>query len=269
MSAEIRLAELVRLAAGREAEVFALDRDRVLRLALSGSQQRDVKREAVGLRAAHAAGVPVPAVHEIVVVDGRPGLIIDRLEGPDLLVELGRRPWLFWSVASTLGRIHAAVHDVDAPQELPALRDQLEAQLHSPLVPDDVRGDALERLSELPDGSRLCHSDFHPQNLLRSGHGYAVIDWSHAARGDPAADVARTRMLLGTGAPPPGTPAHMRALARVGRRIVVSGYMRAYRRETPLPASRVARWTPVVIAARLATGIPEERSTLLDLVRAT
>src|SRR2546430_14653222 len=119
MAAEITLSELVRLGAGREAEVFALDADRVLRLAFSESQREDMKREALVLEAAHAAGAPVPAVHQAVTIDGRPGLIVDRLDGPDLLAMLGRRPWLVRSVANTLGRVHAHLHRVAAPRELP------------------------------------------------------------------------------------------------------------------------------------------------------
>jgi aminoglycoside phosphotransferase (APT) family kinase protein len=267
MDTDLRLAELTRLAAGREAEVFAIDDKRVLRIAFSPSQQADVDREAVVLAAAYDAGAPVPAIHERVTVDGRPGLIVDRLDGEDLLVRLGRRPWLVWNVASTLGRVHASVHRVTAPRELPAVREQLRGQLLSALVPDDVRERALGILDELPDGDQLCHSDFHPANLLRRGRGYAVIDWCHAARGHPTADVARTRLLLDSAALPDGTPAAMRALTHVGRRLIVSGYMRSYRHETDIPTSSVTRWTPVLVAARLAEDIEVERAALLALSR--
>jgi aminoglycoside phosphotransferase (APT) family kinase protein len=267
MGSEIRLADLTRLAAGREAEVFAIDDKRVLRVAFLPSQQADVDREALVLAAAHDAGAPVPAVHDRVTVDGRPGLIVDRLDGEDLLVRLGQRPWLVWGVASTLGRVHARVHRVTAPGELPALREQLRRQLLSELVPGDVREHALGLLEELPDGDQLCHCDFHPANLLRRDRGFAVIDWCHAARGDPAADVARTRLLLDTAALPDGTPAAMRALTHIGRRLIVSGYMRSYRNESQLSTATVARWRPVLVAARLAEDIEAERATLLALAR--
>ena len=207
------------------------------------------------LEAARAAGAPVPAVHDTVTVDGRPGLILDRVDGPDLLALLARRPWLVSSIARTLGLVHASLHEVEGPDEIPALRDRLRFQLESQLVPDDIRERALRILESLPDGDRLCHCDFHPANVLRNGRWYTVIDWSCAARGDSAADVARTRLLLKDSALPDDASPMMRAIARFGRGGIVSGYLRSYHRSSGASLSRVARWTPVLAAARLAENI--------------
>ena len=269
MAVEINLDELVLLAAGREAEIYALDAGRVLRLAFSGSQRDVVDREALVLETAREAGVPVPAVHGRVTVAGRPGLIVDRLDGRDLLTRLEHEPWLVWSAARTLGLVHARFHQVPAPSDLPTVREQLEVQLQSPLVPEDVRGRALRQLEALPDGDALCHCDFHPANLLRGGHDYVVIDCGHGARGDAGSDVARTHLLLRHSALPEGTAAVMRTLTKVGRGIIVSGYMRAYSRATRVPLPTIAPWTPVHAAARLAEGIEVERSTMLALARSS
>jgi Ser/Thr protein kinase RdoA (MazF antagonist) len=265
MAEQVNLEELTLLAAGREAEIYAIDPERVLRLAFSGAQREVVEREALVLDAARDAGAPVAAVHEVVTVAGRPGLILDRLDGPDLLTMLERRPWLVWSAATLLGRIHARLHQVRGPAALPTVREQLREQLESALVPADVRERALDRLAALPDGEALCHCDFHPANLLRGRNGFAVIDCGHAARGDAASDVARTHLLLKHSALPESTGAVMRALTAMGRGIIVSGYMYSYRRATVAPPPAIARWTPIHAAARLAEGIEVERPTMLAL----
>jgi aminoglycoside phosphotransferase (APT) family kinase protein len=261
--------KLERLGAGREAEIFAWGDGRVLRLARDAWRRPSVEREAIALGAAYRAGVPVPAVYELVTIDERPGAVLDRIDGEDLLVHLGRRPWALWSVAKTLGRQHAALHRVDAPEALPPLREELRRRLHSELVPDDVREHALILLDQLPDGERLCHGDFHPGNLLRAGSGYVVIDWTNAARGHPSADVARSLLLLATAAIPSDAPAAVRRLATGGRRFLVAAYLRAYAREMPLDRELVDRWRPVCIAARLSEDIEEERVDLLALARAS
>lgn len=254
------------LGSGREAEVFEWDEGRVLRLARDPARTPIVEREALALETAHAAGAPVPRVHERLVVDGRPGVVIDRVDGPDLLQLLGRRPWTLAAVASTLGREHARLHGIRAPGGLPSLRDELHGRLRSPLVPEDVRVRSLTRLDELPDGDRLLHGDFHPANLLRTLRGCVVIDWTNGARGDPAADIART-LLMAEGADVSEAPAPVRALARVARRALVAGYLRAYARRLPLDRTLIARWRPVMAAARLAEDIEPERAYLLSQAR--
>jgi aminoglycoside phosphotransferase (APT) family kinase protein len=264
---EPRLRELQRLGGGREAEIFAIDEGRVLRLARDPARAPFIEREAAALAAARRAGAPVPAVYGRLAVEGRAGTVLDRLDGEDLLVRLGRRPWSVWAVGRLLGRLHARLHRVRAPDELPRLPDELRARLGSELLPADVREAALARLEELPDGDRLCHGDFHPANLLPGPGGYAVIDWTNAARGHPAADVARTRLLVTGGELPADAPFAVRRLAGVGRRLLMAGYLRGYRKELPLDLALVKRWSPVCAAARLAEGIEGERTALLGNAR--
>ena len=254
------------LGAGREAEIFAHGEDRVLRLAREG-EAAAAERDAVVLAAAAAAGAPVPSVHERVVVDGRTGFVLDRLGGGDLLTEVARRPWRVGRVAATLGRLHAEVHRLPAPTELPALHDELSRRLEDEAVPADVREIALAALARLPAGDRLCHGDFHPGNVLRGPHGPAVIDWSGAVRGHPSADVARTRLLIERGTPPGEPPTVVRLAGAAGRRVLLGGYLRAYRRRLPLDDALVARWEPVMAAVRLVERIEPEREGLLSLAR--
>jgi aminoglycoside phosphotransferase (APT) family kinase protein len=192
---------------------------------------------------------------------------MELLDGDDLLSRLGRRPWSVWSIGQALGRVHARLHGVPAPADLPALRDEVRNRLDSELVPADLRDSALARLGDLPDGAQLCHGDFHPANLLRAGDGYAVIDWTLGARGHPAADVARTRLLIAQAGIPADAPRAVRWLARLGRRILLSAYVRGYRKERSLDLKLVGRWAPVLATVRLADDIPEERAGLLAELR--
>ncbi|MFD1910018.1 phosphotransferase family protein [Paenibacillus rhizoplanae] len=56
----------------------------------------------------------------------------------------------------------------------------------------------LSRLAELPDGEKLCHGDFHPDNILMDDKLW-VIDWMTGVRGNPAADVARSVIMFSIG----------------------------------------------------------------------
>src|SRR5437868_2367195 len=91
MAVETR--ELKRIAEGREAEIFAWEPGKVLRLLRTDGGHARLKTEARAMRIARDAGVPVPAVYDVVTVEGRAGLVMERCDGPDLLTKIGRRPW--------------------------------------------------------------------------------------------------------------------------------------------------------------------------------
>lgn len=262
------ITELRLIGAGREAEVYSLDERRVLRLARTAALHAEVERERVALLAAARCGVPAPAVFGRMDVDGRPGLVLERLHAHDLLAGMVRQPWRLGLVPGALARLHASLHETVAPPELPDLREQLAERLQSPLVPPDLRDAALRALHELPDGDRLCHGDFHPGNVLRrEDGGYALIDWKAAARGDPAGDVARTRLLL-LGAWIPGAgPRRLQEVLTPFRWALYAAYLRAYRRLRDLERVAIRAWVPALAAARLSYDIPPERNWLLSIAR--
>src|SRR5205807_5882470 len=102
---------------------------KILRLSRDPAGGARADMQLAALRAAWNAGAPVPEPGDRVTVEGRPGLVMERIEGPDLLSLIGRRPWtLFW-VANTLGRVHAKLHEVMAPPSLPSLRESLRMRI--------------------------------------------------------------------------------------------------------------------------------------------
>ena len=153
-----------------------------------------------------------------------------------------------------MAAVHAAMHDCEAPGSLPDLRDQQRARIEmaTPL-PDHTRGAVLDLLDTLPSGDRLCHGDLHLGNILGSWDEPVVIDWGEAARGDAAADVARTVLLHRFGVPPPGAPLLVRKLAGIGRRVIAARYLTAYQRSHALEDGAVNRWL-IVRAATASQG---------------
>jgi len=260
---------LKKIAEGREAELFLLPDGRVLRLVRPGMPRAEerIRLEAAALAAAFDAGAPAPRVYETVVREGRPGLVMQRLAGPDLLTLLGRRPWLVLQVARRTAQLHTELHRVPAPESLPPLKDWVTARLaESSAVPADLHREALSLLDVLPDGDRLCHGDFHPGNVLVGGDRPMVVDWTNATRGDPAGDVARTWVVVEVSPLPPGSSALMTRFAGLGRGALLHGYARAYLRRSMIDAERLARWTQVRAIERLAQEIPGERDRLIALL---
>jgi aminoglycoside phosphotransferase (APT) family kinase protein len=252
---------------GREAEIFEWEDDTVVRLLRPGFDPARVEREAAAMRAASVGGVDVPTVHGTTTVDGRAGLVMDRVDGPDLITLMGRRPWTIPRAARIVGRGQAAMHEVVAPPDLGSLRDHARYKIGATTdLPAELAELALATLDTLPDGDRLLHGDFHPGNVLLGTRGPAVIDWTNATRGDPAGDLARTRLLLQVGAVQEYMPTLIRRLHAFGRGAFNRRYLREYERARPVDAALVDRWEIVRAAERMSEGIEPERLALLDLL---
>ena len=255
-----------RIAAGRTAEVFLWKNSRILKLFLEGFPARLVEYEARVTGAAHDAGLPVPAVEGVVEIDGRTGIVFERIDGttidgPELAV-----PWTGARYARMFAELHVAVHSCELP-DATSQRERLEQDIRkAPGLPADTREGVLNALRQLPDGNVLCHSDLHPGNVMMSSRGLIIIDWMTAARGNPLADVARTSLVLRI-----GTRAGVGALERrisnfFGSRFC-SAYLRKYLELRPVSRREISAWLTVIAAARLAEPIPEERQRLLALIK--
>ena len=70
--------------------MFECPDGRVLKLRRAPGSSTGLAFEVAALEAARAAGVSVPQVYEEVLIDGRAGLMMERLEGADLSPSLAR-----------------------------------------------------------------------------------------------------------------------------------------------------------------------------------
>jgi aminoglycoside phosphotransferase (APT) family kinase protein len=263
--------ELRLIGEGAEAQILELQDGRVLKLLRARGRVERVAYEVAALDAARSAGLQVPEAFEQVTVNGRPGIVMKRLRGTDLLSVLGRKPWLVFRTGRPTGELHARINAARGPASLPRVKDVAQEILASlarrePAVQLEWIRRVLERL---PDGEALCHGDFHPGQLMLSDGECVAFDWAGAKRGDPLFDYARTRVLLTIGEPPPGTSLLLRFLAKVGRRLLISSYARSYERNAaePVDHARVRQWTVVNLAVRLFENIPGERPRLLRRLR--
>ena len=157
------------------------------------------------------AGYPVPAVYD---TDGT-DLVMERLDGTDMLAAIVQRPWTVRRHARTLADLHNRLHEIPAP---PGWRTG--------------------------HGDKVVHMDLHPANVMLTSRGPVVIDWPNAHAGSPGADVAMAYLLMTT-SDLDLVPLWLRPAATWLRHVLVQEFLRGVRDE---PWAYVA----VTAEARLA-----------------
>jgi uncharacterized protein (TIGR02172 family) len=249
------------IARGRTADVYYWDEMHVLKLFHNWFELENIEYELKISRAVHASGVKAPAVRDLVRVNGRNGLIYERAAGESMLKMFQRQPWMIFSYSKMLANIHALMHEsifeADVPHQHAKFRYKID---HVDVLPSSLKVTLLNLLEGIPTGDRVCHGDFHPDNVLLAGKDATVIDWIDASRGNPLADVARTTIILIGAAETRQIP---NPLLRLFTRLSHSIYLGEYFRLRPDGKDEYQRWLPIVAAARLTEGIAEQEMWLL------
>jgi len=236
------------LGRGFAADVYAWGADRVLKLYYAGKSRSAVGREYRVTRAVRAAGLPAPEAYEVIEVAGRWGIVLERVKGPSLFDAAQRRPWRMFAAVRQLAELHAQLHRCVAPAELPTQRERLAEAVEAADLPAAEKERAHRRLAELPDGTAVCHGDFHPGNVLLTARGPVVIDWDLAGRGHSPADVARTVRLVRNASLPPWTPRPFHWLLAATRARIERVYRERYFQLMPGTRAEVERWILPVTA---------------------
>ncbi|MCX6143729.1 MAG: aminoglycoside phosphotransferase family protein [Ignavibacteriales bacterium] len=190
------LKQLALLGQGRTADVF-LFRDRfVIKVFRPNFPKQAIDNEYLVCRSIGSV-VDIPKAYQRLVVAGRDAIIFDFTKGESGFRHLFRNPWNITGFAREFAAIHARIHLTSVPDEVPELKSILvrNINLHDHLT-TETKTKIIKYLDRLPGGNKLCHGDFHPENILMGGGKPFVLDWMTATRGNPLADVARTSILL-------------------------------------------------------------------------
>jgi hypothetical protein len=241
------------LAAGRMAEVFIVDDQRVLKLdRQEWNGVSALESDVIALVA--KAGLPVARSHGIVSVDERCGVLLDRLYGNSLFhVVRDAADAGIDSLAEQFASFQTMINTT-VVEGLPDLVSRLRSEIRLSGLPSPLIGELTELLALLDDGTRgVCHYDLHPDNVIVTADGWIAIDWLAAASGPPAADLSRT-LLLGLQTADSRTVEFTRGVRRHGLR------------ERGLDGASCGAWTRVAAAARLSEGFTGKAAAWLRSV---
>ena len=255
-----------RIGQGNTAEIYQLENQRVLKLYRRGLPNVVIEREYQnGLIIQNMLDL-VPKTYELVELQGRFGIVFEEIRGKDLLKIMLTSLWKINAYSRELARYHLEIQK-PVSDSLWSVKEKLRNDIeHAEVLPDEYKEVILRRLNELPDGTALCHFDFHPGNIMLSGKKAIVLDWMTACRGDACADVARTGILLKYGEVL-HAPWFLKRLISLVQRYIYKIYIDEYLLISGKSMEQIEQWELTIVAARLREWISEhEKQVLLGFV---
>lgn len=237
------------VARGNTSDVYRWGEHAVVKALRPGIPPEWAAREARTTDLVHAAGLPAPRVLDVTTIDGRAGIILERVRGISMWERMVTHPDEIPVLAMLLAELQAEVNAATVPSEMPRLVDRLHVNIdHATILSTDERAAAASDLDRHGEGHALCHFDVHPNNVLMGPTRPIIIDWFDAAAGSADADVVRSSLLMRRDAAAGHLPCADPSLVDH----VHDEYLAAVVRTRDIRDDALLAWEQAVVAGRLA-----------------
>ncbi|TLS36978.1 phosphotransferase family protein [Pseudalkalibacillus caeni] len=248
---------------GRTGEIYDWEEGKVIKLFFHSVKESFVEQEVVLGKWLQSMGLMVPQVYGSVEMDGRSGIVYEKISGVSMTEKLLDPNGNVTESAKELAKLHQNIHRVDA-RNLPAFTAKLQAIIkRTRLLDYRSKEQILSYLAKLPDANVLCHGDFHTDNVLVEQEKKVVIDWETACKGNPLSDVARTVMIYKYAILPTEMPVAAREKIEELRTVLCEEYIKEYSRLTGTKEEEMKMWLLPLMAARLEEELSKEEKQLL------
>ena len=259
------------VAHGRSADVFELKGGRVAKKYHDDWPDAAIGREIGDSQTAYDLALTPIRCHGRIDIDGGRAVAFDRVDGRALTTVAEKNILRMGRVARALAHEHVRIHRARTdvfPDVREIAADLVDTAPLSALTVDE-KALLRDHLASLPRGDRPLHLDFHPLNVFEHAGGYATIDWQSTATGDPAADVAMTRLLFTEAELFPGASAVQKLVYGAARATMGRMYLKEYKAVSGMRDGDIDRWATAARVLRLGLlDIASERDALLTGIRA-
>lgn len=151
-----------------------------------------VFREAFSLAVMEELNIPAPKVYGVETFSGRYAVLMEQISGVSLSTIILETPERFGELMDISVKLQLEIHNATSRILHPVRMFLEECITKSPGLSPEEKDNLIAMLTNLPDGTSICHGDFHMGNILFDGESYTIIDWEAVACGCPSADACRS-----------------------------------------------------------------------------
>lgn len=227
-----------------------LDSGTIIKSFGPNAKKSEVLNAAMNMAMIEETGLHIPSVKEVRKVDDGWAVTYDYIAGRDLREIIDSEPEKEDEYLKMFVDIQSEIHSKTA-LKLPSVRDRLNTDIASADLDAVTRYELHARLDKLPRESQICHGDFIPENvILKDGNPPYILDWSHACKGNPDSDAAKTYI----------------SFKLQSRDETAEKYKKIYFEKNGTDENQFIRWISVVAAAVSSRETGERKEKLLKMI---
>ena len=220
----------------------------LIKLFNEGYSIADILNEAHNHTIVEEAGFTVPKLEGVQKIKNRWAIVTEFIEGKTLSQLLAEKPAAANAYLERFVDVQLAMHKYSS-QKLRNNTEKMYVYIDQCGLDATTRYELHTRLASLPRHSKLCHGDYCPSNVIITPSDKAyVIDWAHATSGNASADTARAYLMF----------------RLAGEHALADRYLDLFCCKSDTARQYVQKWMPIVAAAQLSKGKPEEKEFLLN-----
>ena len=194
-----------RIGIGRTAELLEMGDGKVLKLFYKNMSSEMAEKEYKINMYINGKIENIPQIYGKIDVDGREGLVFQKIDGIHLSRYMSRNITKIPNVLKKYSELHCKINQIEVDtgnKDIGGINGIIEAIKNQKCLNELEKGTIISFL-RITDKKQLCHGDYHPENvMIDRDNKLWIIDWITASAGNPNFDIARTYYLLRYGQSP-------------------------------------------------------------------
>lgn len=243
---------------GRSADVYEYGSDTVVKLFKGQYSISEAEKEYKLHMIVQGYALPIPKLYDTITIGDKKGLVYQKINGFTMLDDIRQNPSKMPDYAKDTASLHLEIAkcSVDDDQLESVNQQYLEWIKWLDLLSDEKKQKAIDYINSLPSGNTLCHSDFHPDNIMIEDGKYYIIDWINVNRGYFAADVMRSCAIIEFGSK--ASDMELGSEIQAGIEMYRKTYLDSIVAGSDLSPDEIYRWEIPVLVGKLLDGNPED-----------
>lgn len=251
---------------GATADVYNWTENTIIKIYNDYESDEAIEREINNTKALESCSFKFPRFIQKLQYEGKRAVVFEKVVGTSIMKQMEAKPFSYRKYAKKLAHLHLLIHK----NHINGIKEQKTYFKDRISWSKDLTNDKKERLyhliDKMPEGDCLCHSDFHPDNILCSENGDYIIDWADCCNGNACADVARTILTLRTAELPEDVSKFKKTIIKLIRNRFSNIYIKEYIKISGITVKQIDEWKVAVAAYRLCAAKKNEKLVILKII---